>query len=69
MKKYTKMTKLRKEKGYTLESLAKKVGISKQYMWDIEEGRKVLSYKMAFLISRALDTKPDELFLKDHKRK
>ncbi|MCI8498081.1 MAG: helix-turn-helix transcriptional regulator [Bacilli bacterium] len=66
MKKYKKMGELRVKKGYTLEGLAKKIGITKQYLWDLEDGRRVLSYKMAYKISVALGTTPDKLFLEDH---
>ena len=60
------MGELRVKKGYTLEGLAKKIGITKQYLWDLEDGRRVLSYKMAYKISVALGTTPDKLFLEDH---
>lgn len=60
------MSIIRVKKGYTLESLAKKLGITKQYLWDIEDGRRTLSYKMAYKISVILEMSPDELFLDDH---
>lgn len=69
MKKYKKLYALRTKKGYTLKTLSEKLGISKQYLWDIEDGRRTLSYMMAFKISNLLDTTPDDIFLKDHKRK
>lgn len=49
--------------------LGSKLGKSKQYMWDIEAGRRTLSYKLAFKISKILGATPDELFLEDTKRK
>lgn len=67
MKKYKKLEKIRKEKGYTQESLAKRLGVTKQYIWDIEDGRKNLSYKLAFRISLILGVKPDDIFLEDYK--
>ncbi len=66
MKKYKKLGELRVKKGYTLEGLAKRLGITKQYLWDLEDGRRILSYKMAYKISVILDTTPDLLFLEDH---
>lgn len=69
MKKYVEMSKQRIKKGYTLENLGHKLGLTKQYLWDIEEGRRTLTYKLAYRISVLLDTTPDKLFLEDNKRK
>ncbi len=63
------MSKQRIKKGYTLESLGHKLGLTKQYLWDIEDGRRTLTYKLAYRISVLLDTTPDKLFLEDNKRK
>ena len=60
---------MRTRKNYTLKKLGKRLGFTKQYMWDIEDGRKTLSYKMAYKISKVLETSPDDLFLDDYKRK
>ena len=69
MKKYKRLAKLRIRKGYTLVKLAKKLGITKQYLWDIEDGRRNLSYKMAYNISKILECSPDEIFLEDEKNR
>lgn len=68
MKKYRYLARLREVNRYSLKVLASKVGISKQYLWDIEDGRKILSYKMAYKLSKILEVKPDEIFLEDHKK-
>lgn len=68
MKTYSKLERIRKEKGFTQEKLAKTIGVSKQFIWDIEDGRRNLSYKLVFKISKALDTTPDKLFLDDYKK-
>jgi len=68
MKKYRKLQALRVKRGYTLKTLAQKLGISKQYLWDIEDGRRTLSYKMAYRISIILEECTDKIFLDDHKR-
>ena len=60
---------MRDRKKYTLKKMGMRLGITKQYVWDLEDGRKTLSYKMAFKISKILDSTPDDIFLKDHKRK
>ena len=69
MKTESNMAKIRKEKGYTQKELAKIIGVSKQYIWDIENGRRDLSYKLAFLISEVLGTKPDILFLDEYNKR
>lgn len=69
MKKYKKLEEIRKSKKVTLQSLADSAGVTKQYMWDLEKGRRVLSYYMAYKIAIHLGTTPDELFLEDSKKK
>ncbi len=69
MKKYKKLCELRKEHEYTLEMLAKKLGVTKQYLWDIEDGRRTLSYTMAYRISMIFGMTPDEIFLEDYREK
>lgn len=69
MKKFIQMKKARERKGLTLEALAMKLGVSKQYVWDLENKQRVLSYKMAFRISQILDSTPVDLFLEENKRK
>lgn len=68
MKTYNKLASIRKEKGITQEELANAVGVSKQFIWDIEDGRRNLSYKLVFKISNVLETTPDKLFLDDYKK-
>ena len=68
MKKYVNLEKLRRKKGITIVELAKRLDKSSQYIWDIEDGRRNLSYKMAFKISLILDVKPDDIFLDDYKK-
>lgn len=69
MKKHTALKYYRKRKGYTLTSLSKKIGVSRQYLGYVENGEKILSYSLAYRISHVLDMKPDELFLDDYKKK
>lgn len=68
MKKHKHLQYLRKRKGYTFAELSKKVGITAQYLSELERGKKTLSYKLAFIISNVLETTPDELFLDDFKK-
>ena len=53
---------LRRKRGLTLEALAKKVGSSKSYMWEIEnKGVTRPSAEKLSLIASALDTTTDYL--------
>ena len=68
MRTLSNLIRIRKEKGYTQKELANIIGVSKQYIWDIENGRREISYKLAFMISEVLETKPDVLFFEDYKK-
>lgn len=63
---YLKLRKLRANQNLTCEEMAKKIGISKSYYWNLENASKNLSYAMAYKISNLYDMTPDELFLEDH---
>lgn len=58
-----KLQSLRKEKNETLGDVAKSVGISTEYYWMIENGKRNLSYDLAVKISNHFSKKPDEIFL------
>ena len=53
---------IRKEKGFTQESLAEKVGIHPTYVGKIESGKNNVSVLMLFKISRALGVKLYDVF-------
>jgi transcriptional regulator with XRE-family HTH domain len=56
------LKKIRKEKGFTQELLAEKVGIHPTYVGKLESGKNNVSIKMLFKISRALKTKLSDVF-------
>ncbi len=60
--KYIELYERRIEKGYTHKEMSNLLNISKSYYCQIENGKRTLSYKMAYDISKILDTKPDNLF-------
>ena len=47
--------------------MAIKLGISKPFYWQIENGKRNLSYKMAIKIASIFNMKPDDIFYKDFK--
>ena len=63
---YLKLKKLRTEKGYTTQYMGDKLGISKPFYSQIENGHRRLTYDMATKIAKIFKIKPDELFYNDH---
>ncbi|ABC61305.1 repressor protein [Geobacillus phage GBSV1] len=62
-KRREKLISTRKKEGMTLQEVADKVGISKPYYWQIEQGKRGLSYEMAVKIARVFNKRPDDIFL------
>lgn len=58
-----KLKKLREMENLTNQEVADKVGISKEYYWMIENGKRKLSYELAVKIANVFGTKPDDIFL------
>lgn len=61
-KTYEKLTKMREEKGLSYEDMAKILGISKCFYWQLEHKKRRLYYDMAKKIAKIFDVKPDALF-------
>lgn len=59
---YQKLRKLRNERNYTTEEMAKMLGISKPYYSQLENQVRRLSYDMAIKIAYIFDKKPDDIF-------
>jgi len=64
-----KVKKNRKKHGYSYSKMAELLGISKPYYWQIENGKRNLSYLMAFKIASIFKLKPDDLFYEEYKSK
>jgi putative transcriptional regulator len=58
----TGIRELRTARGITQADLAAKVGVTRQTIIAIEQGRYSPSLEMAFLIARALGVRLDEVF-------
>lgn len=65
---YRKLKELRKKKKYTTQIMAEKIGISKPFYCQIENGTRRLSYRMAVEIAAIFHKKPDYLFYEDQKQ-
>lgn len=68
MEKYYKLESIRKQKGISQDEIAKYLGVSKPFYSQLENRKKRLSYKNAFLISKYLGMKPDDIFLEETRK-
>lgn len=68
LKKRYSLIKARKEKGYTQQELAKKVGISRAFLANIESGKHDPSLRVAWDIASALEKTVEELFFEKNVR-
>ena len=57
-----KLKKIRIKNGFTFYDMAIKLGISKPFYWQIENGKRNLSFKMAIKIASLFIMKPDDIF-------
>lgn len=60
-----KLKLIRLNKKMTCKQVADEVGITKEYYWQIENGKRRLSYELAVKIARVFGKTPDEIFLAD----
>jgi putative transcriptional regulator len=58
-----KLKKMRINEGMTCRQVAEQVGISKEYYWMIENGKRRLTYELAVKIAKAFKASPDYIFL------
>ena len=64
---HQKLKDMRLKKGLRCIDVAKELGISKTFYWQLENGKRTLTYKMSVKIASFFKTKPDNLFLEDFK--
>lgn len=55
--------------GYTCQEMASKLKISKPFYWQIENGKRRMTYHLAIQISQIFDMTPDQLFYDDYIRR
>jgi len=58
---------LRKKNHYTCQYMSERLHISKPFYWQIENGKRRLSYSMAVKIAAVFNMKPDEIFYASYK--
>lgn len=64
-----KLRQYRIKHNYSCQYMADKLEISKSFYWQIENGKRRLSYDTAVKIAEVFKTKPDTLFFEEHKNK
>lgn len=57
-----RIKKARIEKRYTLEKLSEEIGISRNFLWEIEAGRKAPAIQTLYNISKTLNLSVDYVF-------
>ncbi|WP_307341664.1 helix-turn-helix domain-containing protein [Caldalkalibacillus uzonensis] len=60
-----RLIEIRKKQGLTLQEVADQIGVSKPYYWQIEQGKRGLSYEMAVKIASVFNKNPDDIFLQN----
>jgi putative transcriptional regulator len=62
---YEKLKNIREKNSISYEDMAKKLGISKSFYWQLENRKRRLYYDMAKKIAKVFKVKPDDLFYED----
>lgn len=57
------LKEIRKQHHYSCQHMADELGISKVYYWQIESGKRRLSYDLATQIAKIFNRNPDSIFL------
>lgn len=56
----------RVENNYSFKYMAKELGISKTYYWQLEHNQRRISYEMAVKIAKIFNKKPDDIFYNEY---
>ena len=65
----SKLIELRTKNKYTHKYMAEQLNISKPFYWQIENGKRNLSYARAVQIATIFGLKPDDIFYDEFKEK
>lgn len=58
-----KLKRIRKENGYTIYDMAKRLNITPSYYSQLENKKRRLFYDMAYKIANIFNMKPDSIFM------
>ena len=62
VKKRQKLRELRLQNHYTYKDMSKRTGLSLSFYWQIENGKRNLTYENAKNIAKIFNLKPDDVF-------
>jgi len=65
----SKLQQYRIKYNYSCQFMADKLNISKSFYWQIENGKRRLSYLTAIKIAEIFKVKPDDIFYEDFKKR
>lgn len=65
LKKIEKLQLIRNNKNISYKNMAEMLGVSKTYYWQIENGKRRLTYEFAKKIASIFNLKPDDIFYKE----
>jgi len=58
-----KLEEIRKDSGKTFQDVANHAGLTKEFYWMIEKGKRKLSYENSVRIALVFGKEPDDIFL------
>ena len=62
IKQRRKLRELRLKNNYTFKDMSEKTGLSLSFYWQIENGKRNLTYENAQIIAKIFNLKPDDIF-------
>lgn len=65
---YNKLKQMRYKNNMTLQEVADKIGISKAFYCQLENGKRRMLYETAVKIASVFNVKPDYLFYEETKK-
>ena len=60
-----KLQLIRNNKNISYKNMAEMLGVSKTYYWQIENGKRRLTYEFAKRIASIFNLKPDDIFYEE----
>lgn len=63
-----KLEEYRLKYNYSCQDMADKLNISKSFYWQLEKGKRRLSYDAACRIAEIFKVKPDVIFYEEYKK-
>ncbi len=65
LKKIEKLQLIRNNKNISYKNMAEMLGVSKTYYWQIENGKRRITYEFAKRIASIFNLKPDDIFYEE----